>query len=116
MSEQPEQPVPDRLVGVRWDGLDALPVEFVNMFAVQLGPPAGESGVPDGIYMLLGAAPPPLLVGSTEEINAQVAAIDAVSVRPAGRYVMSREHAENLRNFIDSQIRVYDQVTGRHHA
>jgi hypothetical protein len=99
---------------VRWEGVDALPVQFVNSMSVSVGPNAGDSGVPDGIYLTFGVVAPPMVTATTaEEYVAALAEIPYVPIRPVGRFVLSREHAINLANFLASQVAGYDHMTGR---
>lgn len=98
-------------IAIVWPDLSGVPTHFANAFAVQLGAPAGDSGVPDGIHLLVGTLAPPLIVGTTpEELMASASKVDRIVVEPLARFVMSREHAINLRGFLDTVLKQYEAV------
>ncbi len=99
-------------VAVAWVNVHEQAVQFVNQFAVQLGPPVGQGGAPDGIYVLAGVLTPPILVGDPEQLKAQVAAIQAVPVRPVAQLVMNPEHAVVLRDALNQILGQYDALMG----
>lgn len=106
-----------RDVELTWGNVQDLPLNFVNQIVAQLGAPAGPEQVPDGIIVILGHAAPPVIVGSEEAIQRQVDALSSVQVQPLGRFVMSRERAEELLQVLAQSVAQYDEiVAGAKHA
>ena len=103
-----QQPTLTRQVGLRWTGVHDVHPEFIDQIGVGLGAPAGVPAVPDSIVMTLGRVQQPFLVGGPEDIARQAEAIESIDIVTVGRFLMSRERAEELRNVLTTAINQYD--------
>ena len=89
--------------------------QYVNQIATQVGPAAGPNGVPDGIYITVGVATLPIIVGSPEEVSLELSALNPLRVEVVGRYVVSRERAAEFRDLLDTAIKQYDTTAEAGH-
>lgn len=106
-----------REIDLDWGQVDQLPLQFVNQMIASLGAAAGPAAIPDGIVLILGCASQPVIVGSPESVQRQVDALTTVPVQPLGRYVMSRERAEELLQVLAKTVAQYDEIIeGARHA
>jgi hypothetical protein len=100
-------------LSVRWRNIDELPVLPANQFAVQLGgipSTLSSDQKPDGVYLIIGHAAPPLLVASSaEEQKMQLEALsEGIEVRPHGRFLLSRGRLQELSELLQQAIKAYD--------
>jgi hypothetical protein len=98
-------------VPVRWN-LESVPTLFANQFVATLGPPTA-GGVPDGIYLVLGAVAPPIIIGDTPEARkayVQAAMRDGLTVEVHGRYVLSRERLDEVITALETIRDKYDEA------
>lgn len=99
-----------REIALDWGSVDNLPLQFVNQMVAQLGAPAGPQAVPDGISLIFGCASPPILVGSPEAVARKVDELQSVRVQPLGRFIMSRDRAEELLQVLARSLAQYDEI------
>jgi hypothetical protein len=110
--EQPEQenePVTLINVAVDWSAAAVSPTTHVNQFIAQIGPPISGVG-PDGVYLLMGSIPPPLVIGNDPETRQRSldALKDGLKVTVHGRFQMSRERLEELIQVLHATADNYD--------
>ncbi|MGW2233122.1 hypothetical protein [Streptomyces sp. NPDC001759] len=83
-----------------------------NQFAVTLGLPT-QAGVPEAVYLTLGNVEPPLLVGTVEEVREQLErAGGQLSVKPLGRFVLTRGRIDELIRVLQTAAQQFDQAQG----
>ncbi len=99
-----------RQMSTRWERFRETPSQFVDMVATRVGNPAGPRHVPDSIEVVLGRAQYPLLVGTREEQLRAAAETTFVEVDTVGRFILSRERAEELRDVLGITIQQYDTL------
>ena len=97
-----------RQVAARWVALRETPVQFIDAAITRLGNPASNRGIPDSIELILGRSEQPLIVGTPEQAAEQMSRVTAIDVLIAGRFVMSRERAEELRDVLNTAMQQYD--------
>lgn len=92
-----------------WSSADELPLIPVNQYVTQVGPGAGPMGVPDGIYLTLGTASPPIFVGDPERVREQLESHgNRVRVSAIVRVVLTRQRAEELAEMLTIAARQFD--------
>jgi hypothetical protein len=91
---------------VDWTGVAAVPVQHVNQMLAQIGSPA-QDGIPDGVYLTLGSAEPPLVFGNEEDRQRALEDIGALRVTVHGRFHISRSQLSDL-------IQVLEKVAAQH--
>ncbi|MDR6117290.1 hypothetical protein QE370_000474 [Aeromicrobium sp. SORGH_AS981] len=90
--------------------VDDLTLHPINQVAVSLAPPAG-GGVPDGILIYLGHALPPILLGTEDEVRAQLTALGGeLKVQGRGLFLFSRDRAAELVAILQGSIDQYDNI------
>lgn len=94
-----------------WSAAKDVDVEVVNQLVVQLAGPAG--GRPDGLYLILGDAPPPLVVSDDEESRrTELAAYDGrLPVAVHGRYFVSRARLGEFIDVLQRVAKLYDGMS-----
>lgn len=100
MSSQPDS----RQVPVVWVGLDESPIEFSNVVISQFQP--GE------FILTFGQVAPPPLLGTDEQKQEQMKAIDFVAVRPVCRIGLTRQRAVELIRVLQENLESHDRATG----
>ncbi len=104
-----EEPAPHAAI-VDWVDVDKTPVQFVNQMIGTLGTPAGPSQIPDSILLLLGYAELPIFLGEPEDIRRRQREVTSVPATTLGKFVMSRERAEELLTVLQTTLKNYDEV------
>jgi hypothetical protein len=102
---------PQRLevaLAVDWSDATDLPVLPANQFLVQLGVPV--EGKPDGVYLIVGHAAPPVIVGpDLESQRMQVEKLGGrLKVEAHARYHFSRERLGELLKVLNALTAQYD--------
>lgn len=94
--DRDEGPEPDITLVVDWSAAGHLPVEPANQFLAQSGPNDG-SGQPEGLYLSIGHAAPPILFGSEEMRRATLEELKGrIAINAYGRYFLTRDHLRQL--------------------
>ena len=110
---QPEQGSPrtkQASVAVDWAGVSEMPPLHVNQIAAQIGVPTAD-GMPDGLYLLLGAVAPPLIFGKDEEAQRrEIEAVGSIPVTVHGRFHLSRARLSELIDILVRAAENYDTV------
>lgn len=96
-------------VPVDWNEIAAVPVHHINQSLAQIGGPA-QDGTPDGIYLALGSAEPPLVFGSEEERQRALEKLVAVKVSVHGRFHISRSQLDDLIQVLQTVAAQYDGI------
>jgi hypothetical protein len=92
-----------------WPEIGDLPVLAANQFLVQ-GGISGNSGVPDDMVLTVGHTAPPVLLGTPEEQQAQLAALGAVTTRPLVRVSISRNRLGELIGLLVAAANQWDTM------
>ncbi|WP_164384008.1 hypothetical protein [Streptomyces sp. OM5714] len=81
-----------------------------NQFAATLGLPT-QQGVPEAVYLTLGNAEPPFLVGTEAEISQQLQEMGGqLPVRSLGRFVLTRGRVDELIKILQTAAQQFDQA------
>jgi hypothetical protein len=96
-------------VPVDWSDVPSAPVVHVNQTLAQIGTPS-QDRMPDGVYLSLGSAEPPVITGSTEERQRALEALSGLKVTIHGRFHMSRSHLADLIKVLETVADQYDTV------
>jgi len=100
-------------VKLDWSDIAAMEARHVNQALAQLGPPTPD-GVPDGIYVGLGAVLPPMFPGAEQADDEsrrrtlESLQADPVKVAAHGRFHMSRGLVEALIQILTATAAQYD--------
>jgi hypothetical protein len=102
------------LVAVRvdWTEVNALDPRHINQLAVQLGSPTPD-GIPDGVYLAVGALTPPILQVSDAETARKLADElkgTSLTVVAHGRFHMSRGLVDVLIRLLQVVAEQYDSL------
>jgi hypothetical protein len=94
---------PDHVaVRLLWIDLDEVVIQHANQFVGQAN---GEE-----IYLSLGCAPPPVIMGDTpDERRAQAQNIGYIPVRPIARVSMTRDHLDQLIRVLNQTVEIYER-------
>jgi hypothetical protein len=92
-----------------WGGIVDVSVQHVNQALAQVGPPS-QDGTPDGIYLSLGSAEPPIAFGSEEERKRALEAISAIKVTVHGRFHVNRAQLDDLIEVLHTIAAQYDDI------
>lgn len=90
-------------VPLRWN-LTGVPTLLANQFLATIGPPTAN-GTPDGVYVVLGSAAPPIIIGEDPEAQRpyiEAAVRDGVTVDVHGRFYITRERLGELIQGLES--------------
>lgn len=87
-----------------WGDIDRVPVLAANQFLMQIAVNAGQ-GDPSDVVLTVGYVPPPLLIGTPEEQQATLAALDHLNVRTVGRFSIPAGKAAELAEIIQDLLR-----------
>lgn len=96
-------------IGIEWPtdaSLSLLPL--ANQFLAQIG--NSGVGMPEEIILSIGNASPPLVYGSQEEQEQQIARLSSVRVVPVARFALSRSRAAELVQVLQETLHTWDQV------
>jgi hypothetical protein len=74
---------------VSWVGYDEVPIVYANQFLLQIQPEGS-------FVMAVGQSTPPALLGTLEEIAAQVSQVEFVPVRTLARVALTEQKARDL--------------------
>lgn len=96
-------------IAVVWPDVEELPVYRANQFIAQVG--TGPDG-PEDLFLTIGLATPPVILGTEEEQRVAVAAIGAVSVKGLARISMSRARAAELAMLLENVVRQWPHGGG----
>lgn len=94
---------------VDWSDIADAPVQHINQSLAQIGGPA-QNGIPDGIYLALGSAEPPLVFGSEEDRQRALEKLRAVKVSVHGRFHISRGQLNDLIQVLQTVAAQYDAI------
>ena len=83
-------------IPLSWVGVDGLPVHAANQFLVQ------ADG--DMHYLTIGHVVPPVVLGSEEDRQRQLAQLGLVPVQPLGRFALSRNKVQELVGVLTSVL------------
>jgi hypothetical protein len=111
VQEQENLVVENFPITVDWTAADEVPTTHVNQFVAQPGPPTAGAG-PDGIYLLLGSIPPPLIPNDAEGQRRALEILKATGLKVAvhGRFQMSRERLDELIQILQQTAENYDRM------
>jgi hypothetical protein len=90
-----------RQVPVVWENLDGVPVLLANQFIIQ--------HFQDEFILTVGQMVPPTLLGDEEQREAQLRAIERVSVRPLARIAFTRARLTELIETLAAHREKYDR-------
>jgi hypothetical protein len=97
-------------VRLDWSGVEAGQPQHVNQALASVGAP-GPDGVPDGIYLSLGAVLPPPFVDGDEEFRAQLIEklqASGAKVNIAGSFHLTRRMLNDLIAVLQATAAKYD--------
>jgi hypothetical protein len=90
-----------RLVPVVWENVDGVPVLLANQFIIQ--------HFQDEFILTMGQMVPPTLLGAEEQREAQLRAIERVTVRPLARIAFTRARLTELIETLAAHRERYDR-------
>lgn len=94
---EPERPTDlpfSKRMRIEWSGVEAVPISMANQFLAQID--SLSDGAPDQIVLSLGQLVAPPVLGTEGEKEAQVAALDSVSVNILARYSLTPARVSEL--------------------
>lgn len=99
-----------------WSAADEADVKIISQVLVQLGNPA--KGSPDGIYVALGDAPPPIAPGDNEdERQAEMERYGGkLPVTVHGRYFLTRARLDEVLSVLQQAAQRYDEMNEGGHS
>ncbi len=101
MASEPPQSIQLQLA---WVGYDETPIVYANQFLIQFQP--------EGSFVIgIGQATPPALVGTPEQIAAQLAELEFVPVRPLARVAITEAKIRELIQALSANLQNFE-----HHA
>ncbi len=103
-------------IEIDWSAAQTTPVLLANQFVVQVGATSSiERPVPDGVYLLVGeAAPPVILPGSPDSVRRQLERLgNRLPVAVHGRYFLTRERLGELITVLTETADKYDEAVAR---
>jgi hypothetical protein len=110
VQEQENPDLTELAVTVDWSTADSVPIEHVNQFIGQPGPPT-LSRTPDGIFLLLGSIPPPIIPGDPEGQRRAIESLkNGLPVTIHGRFHLSRERLNELIDVLQQTAANYDAL------
>ena len=89
-------------VPMAWAGVDAIDTRTANEFLITPDPHD------DLMYLTVGFVSAPVLMGTEEEQLQQLRDIKFVTVRPLGRYALTRQRARQLADLLNESLGPYD--------
>lgn len=103
--------VPDQVaMRLDWSEVEDTSTSHINQLLAQIGPPS-SNGVPDGLYIAMGSASPPVVMGDEDERTARIAELAGSVLRVA---VHARVHVS--REFLGDVIRVLEKAAEQYDA
>ncbi|WP_440070982.1 hypothetical protein [Streptosporangium sp. OZ121] len=110
MKERESPDLSELSVVVDWSTADGVPIEHVNQFIGQPGPPT-LSRMPDGVFLLLGSIPPPVIPNDPEGQRRAIEGLkNGLKVTVHGRFHLSRERLEELIDVLQQTAANYDTL------
>lgn len=92
-----------------WSAARDTPAQVASQFLVQMAMPA--QGKPDGVFLIVGHANPPVIIGSESMKAEQRDSYNGrLPVDVLGRYYLSRARLEELRDVLSQLIKNYDEA------
>ena len=105
VSEQPNEVT--RQVPLTWP-LEAPAFAMANQFAIQLS--AGPDGLPDGVFLSIGQAAPPVLTGTPEEQGQFLMQVSSLPVTLLGRVFLTRLQVDQLSGILAAARQRWDEA------
>jgi hypothetical protein len=92
-----------------WDLARGLQPQFANQFVTQVGGKVSGSNIPEGIFLTAGVVAPPIIIGDhpEEEIDRLKGVVE---VQPVVKLLLTREHAGELSELLQTALRQFDAV------
>lgn len=89
-------------VPMAWAGLDVVDTRTANQFLITPDPHD------DLMYLTVGLVSAPVFMGSEEEQLQQFRDLKYVTVRPLGRFALTRQRAKQLADLLNESLARYD--------
>lgn len=89
-------------VPMAWAGLDAIDTRTANQFLITPDPHD------DLMYLTVGLVAAPVFMGTEEEQLQQFRDLQYVTVRPLGRFALTRQRARQLADLLNESLARYD--------
>jgi hypothetical protein len=99
--EQPAESEPVE-VPMAWAGLDGIDTRTANQFLITPDPHD------DLMYLTVGLVSAPVFMGSEDEQLQQFRDLKYVTVRPLGRFALTRQRARQLADLLNESLARYD--------
>lgn len=103
-------------VQVSWANVATAQALHVNQALGQVGPPASD-GLPDGVYITMGIVPPPPLIDSAPQDQAEMLErikAEGLKVNILGQFHLSRQVLADLIGVLQSTAAKYDAAVEQH--
>jgi hypothetical protein len=101
LEEQLPEGVP---IPVAWEGVDDVPILFVNQVL-------GQVGQQSEVILTFGQVAPPAILGQTrEERERQVRALTHMPIKPIARLALTREGLEQLVGVLQQTLANHDKA------
>jgi hypothetical protein len=98
-------------IALDWSGIETARAEHVNQALGQVGP-QGTDGLPDGVYLTMGSAPPPPIIdgdlGNSKLIDKYKA--NGIKVNINGQFHMTRAMLGDLIKTLQVTADKYDEA------
>jgi hypothetical protein len=89
---------------IAWEGVDDLPVLFVNQVL-------GQIGHQSEVVLTFGQVTPPAIVGDTQaEREQQIKEVTRIPIKPVARFALTREGLEQLVTVLHETLANHDKV------
>jgi hypothetical protein len=100
-----EEQLPEGVdLSIAWEGVDNMPILFVNQFS-------GQVGQQSEVLLTFGQLAPPIILGETQEERVRHArGLTHISVKPIARVAMTRAGLEELVGVLHKTIENYDKA------
>ncbi len=100
-------------VRLDWSAAETAQPLHANQIITQVGP-QGSDGVPDGVYISFGSAPPPLLPDDPAEREEVIRRLrdTGVKVNVLGQVHITRRLLEDLIGVLQTTVEKYDIAAG----
>lgn len=101
MTEQVPEGIP---FPIAWEGVDDLPVLFVNQVL-------GQVGQQTEVILTFGQLTPPAILGETQaEREQQIRDVTRLPIKPVARFALTREGLEQLVAVLHQTLENHDKV------
>jgi hypothetical protein len=94
-----------RAFTVQWPGVGVVPIQTANQFLAQIDV-AGEH--PDQLILAIGQVTPPAVLGTPEQMSAQLEEIDELNVNTLVRYSITPTRLRELIGLLQQVERVWE--------